>query len=194
VRLLLAAVIIAVLVVPGFAGENPNTRLALDFDPPNEVRRLDPALNATFHVYIVLDCFGEESGTFGVAFLFERTFGGFTLTQTPMLGGMDMGDVEDPTIGWVIVSGGNCREPDEHGIVVAGAVTYLYASPPGHIRLLPGPIDGNGALDCNNLVDWWCVASHAGVHQDPPPPDPWCVCGYVPVEDESWGSIKGLYR
>ena len=44
------------------AGQNPDVRIYLDFDPPNGVTRIDPEPYSLFDVYVVLDCFGAGGG------------------------------------------------------------------------------------------------------------------------------------
>ncbi len=196
-RLLIALLILA-LAAPVLADQNPNLAIflntAADGTGENEVC---PAVNETFDVYVCFDRFGDGGGMLGAAFMFVRTFAGFKLVQMNLLPGLDFGDVEID--GWAITAGANCQYPDVTGILVGGMCTYLYLGAPGTITIIPHPIDGNSAADCDNLLDFWCVASVAshgfegnfGVCM--PPPDGDCE-PIVAVEDATWGGIKALYR
>ena len=92
------------------------------------------------------------------------------------------------------MTAGECIYPDGNGMIIVGYVLYYYTGPPGHVRIAAAEIDGRTVLDCNNMVDTYCVAANAGIGADPPPGDPGCYCGTVPVENASWGTIKALYR
>ena len=202
-RLLIALLILA-LAAPALADQNPNLAIFLNDAPDgtgdNEVC---PAVNATFDVYVCFDRFGDGGGMLGAAFMFVRTFAGFKLVQMNLLPGLDFGDVEID--GWAITAGANCEFPDENGVLVGATVQYLYLGTPGTITVVPHPIDGNSAADCNNELDFWCVHSilsettpegdgvsgNFGVCADAPDGD----CEQLsPVEDATWGGIKALYR
>ena len=194
----LTALMIMAIAVPAFAVQNPDIRIYLDAtNPPTGVAEVHPELNEFFDVFVVLDCFGPNGGTRGVGLLFDRTFAGVKISQTNFLGGLSLGDVEDagPQGGWAIVAGVDCVYPDVNDLVVAGAVNYLYLGAPGTITVLPNPVSGREVLDCDDLADYFCVAAHFGVSMPPPDPEPDCDCEPPnPVEDATWGSIKGLYR
>jgi hypothetical protein len=195
-RLLIAMVIMA-FATTAFAGANPDVRIYLDADPNNHIHEIHPLPSETFDVYVCLDCFGENSGTRGTAFLLFRTFGGFKLAQTALLGGLDFGDAEvDP--GWTIAAGADCVYPDADGVVCVGVLTYLYTGPEGQLSILPHgqvePGTGREVLDCDFLSDYYCIHANLGVSMPPEPGDPDCECEPNPVEDSSWGGIKALYR
>ncbi len=193
-RLVLTVLLIALLAVSALAGQNPDIRLYLDFDPPNGVHRIDVPEDTVVFIYIVLDCFGLEGGLRAFTLCFERTFGASAHDELSFLGGLFMGDVEDPELGFVAAAGEDCVYPDENGMIVAGYVQYYYTGPPGHVRVVPTNLDPMLTTDCNIALDTYCVAANAGIGADPPPGHPGCYCGVVPVEDASWGTIKALYR
>ena len=195
-RKALPLILITVLVAgPAFAAQNPDIRIGLDADPPNAINRIDPAMNDFFDVYVVLDCFGDGGGTRGVGMVFTRTFAGVKILQTNLLGGLQLGDVEDagPFGGWAIVAGVDCVYPDANDMVVAGAVNYLYLGAPGTITVLPNPVAGREVLDCDDDPDYYCIYSHFGVGADAPDPEEGCICDNA-VEASTWGAIKSLYR
>jgi hypothetical protein len=192
---LLSLLLIALIAGAAFAAENPDIRIFLDADPPNLVHRVDPVASGTFDVYVVLDCFGNGSngGTRGTAFLLVRTFQGFKLSQTSQLGGLDFGDAEID--GWTIAAGADCVYPDADGIVIVGIINYLYLGVPGTLDLMPHPGTGRSVLDCDFAEDdEFCVFANFGVGVDPNPGEGECTCTPAPVEEETWGGIKGLYR
>lgn len=197
-KALLAVTMIAGLAVAAFGGTNPDIRIYLDAEPPYGVHEVQPDSGATFDVYVCLDCFGEGSGTRGTAFLLERTFTGFKLAQTSMLGGLDFGDAEtDP--GWTLAAGADCVYPDVNGIVVVGDVQYLYQGGPGTLDILPHglvePGTGREVLDCDFASDFYCIYANLGVGVAPNPGEADCICEPAsPVEAATWGSIKSLYR
>ena len=197
---LLVVLLIAALAVPALALENPLLAIFLSADDNTGdpvVNQVCPAPNGTFNVYVCFDRFGVGGGMLGAAFLFDRTFGGFKLIQSNLLPGLDFGDVEID--GWAITAGAVCQYPDPNGVLVAAMCQYLYLGQPGTITVLPHPIDSNSAADCLNELDFWCVASvlshghegNFGVCMDPPDGD--CE-PESPVETETWGGIKALYR
>ncbi len=192
---LIIAVAILALSVPAFAGQNPDIGMYLvtgsDGTGDNYIEPV-----STFNIYVCFDGFGPGGGMLGASFMFDRTFSGFKLAQTNLLGGLDFGDVE--TAGWAITSGADCAMP-VGGVVVAATVQYLYQGTPGTITVGPHPVDGMAVADCNNDLDFFCVHSIAaqgvsgnfGVFM--PAPDGTCE-PITPVEDSSWGAIKALYR
>jgi hypothetical protein len=198
-RLLIAVAILA-FAAAAYAGMNPDIRIYLDVDPPNVVNEIHPDASATFNVYVCLDCFGEGSGTRGTAFLLQRTFTGFKLSQTSLMGGLDFGDAEvDP--GWTIAAGADCVYPDPtSGAACIAVVQYLYLGGPGTLTLLPHglvqPGTGREALDCDFNSDYYCIYGNLGVSMPPEPGEPDCDCPEPgnPVEDSTWGAIKSLYR
>ena len=190
---LLICLLIGSLAVPALADQNPDIRIYLDADPNNKVHEIHPNASETFDVYVCLDCFGEGGGTRGTAFLFERSFNGFKLGQTSLLGGLDFGDVEAD--GWTLAAGADCIYPVDD-IVCVGFVNYLFLGPdPGFIMLLPHPGTGREVLDCDFLSDFYCIYANLGVSMPPPEGEPDCDCEPPnPVEDSTWGGIKSLYR
>jgi len=180
-RHLLIGLLALVFAVSAFAGENPDIRIYLDADPNNHIHEIHPDASVTFDVYVCLDCFGPGGGTRGTAFLLERTFQGFKLSQMALLGGLDFGDAE--VDGWTIAAGADCVYPDADGVVCVGVITYLYLGVPGTLDILPHPGTGNEVLDCNYDSDFYCVHANLGVSVPPNPGDPDCECEAPPNED-----------
>jgi len=189
------AIFLAVLLLAqaAVAGQNPDLRVHLDFNPPHGADRIDPEPGTFFDVYIVLDRFSAEGGCRVLPLAFERTFGGYVAGQTMLLPGLCLGDVEDPHIGWVCGTF-DCSYPDATGLVVFGYVTYCYTGPAGVIRIIRTEVDQGGAIDCDFNTDYYCIGGHAGVWMNAPDGEPECSFGSTSVEGSSWGLIKSLYR
>ena len=193
-KAIVVTLIIGLLALPAFADQNPDIAFGLDStDPPSQMNHLAEVPAASFNVYLVLSCFGEGGGTRGLGVLFERTFPGYKLGQTSLLGGLDMGDIEDD--GWSLVAGADCVYPAlGTDYVVAGYIEYLPTGP-GTIQILPHPVSGQQVLDCNDLMDYFCIYANFGIVTAPPAPDDECFfCEPSAVEDATWGAIKSLYR
>ena len=191
-RALLSLLLIAFVAVPVFAGQNPDIRIYLDVDPPTKIHEIHPGASESFDVYVCLDCFGTDGGTRGTAFLLVRTFAGFKLAQTSLLGGLDFGDAE--VDGWTLAAGADCLYPDENDVVCVGVLTYLYMGD-GTLDITPHPGTGREVLDCDFASDFYCVYANLGVSVPPNPGEDGCDCEPPqPVEDATWGGIKALYR
>jgi hypothetical protein len=197
----LVALMIVALAVPAFAGGNPDIRVWLDLDENGGgVHRIDGlGLFETFNVYIVLDCFGDGSGTRGLGFRFEKDadLNASATGITNLLGGQTLGSNPESADGVTLVAGTDCVYPDVNGIVVAGYVEYTYGMGAGYINMLGDhPVSGRQVLDCDyNDDDLYCIVAHVAVGEDPQPGEPDCECEPPsPVEDSTWGSIKALYK
>lgn len=165
---------ILVMAAQALAGQNPYVRIFLTADPADYVDEIDPVSSETFEVYVCLDCLDDAGGTRGTAFLLQRTFQGFKLSQTALLGGLDFGDAE--VDGWTIAAGADCVYPDENGIVAVGVMQYLYLGVPGTLDLLPHPGTGREVLDCDFDSDYYCVCENLGVNTPANPGEPDCLC------------------
>ncbi|MFH1689810.1 MAG: FlgD immunoglobulin-like domain containing protein [Candidatus Eisenbacteria bacterium] len=142
------------------AGQNPNVRLYIDFDPPNYVHELRaPAVGDTIRLYVVADSLGSDpgDGLWGAAFRVTRDFGGTYLGTVNLLdpATAPIGDPESVE-GIALASGGNCIEGS---VVPIAELTYLYGGTPGTISLLPHSSDGAVTADCNNDLDTWSLHS-----------------------------------
>ena len=192
-RYCIVMVVLVALAQTGFADENPNLRVYLDFDPPNRLAEIDPEAGDFFDVYIVADRLSPDGGLRCLVFGLERTFGGSVVSQTMLLPGLDFGDVEDPHIGWVCPLF-DCNYPDEMGLMVFGYVTYYYAGPAGVLRIIRTEVDQGIGVDCIFEVDYFCIGGNAGVGMSAPAGEAECFLGPTPVNAASWGAVKSLYR
>jgi hypothetical protein len=187
---MLVVVLVALLTIPAAAGQNPNIQIYLDVDPPNFVNEVYPDPSATFDVYVCVTCFGPDGGTRGTAFLLTRTFEGFKLSQTNLLGGLDFGDAEGD--GWTMAAGADCVYPDLAGVVCVGVIQYLYMAP-GTLDIGPHPGTGREVLDCDFQSDFYCIRGHLGVGAAANPGED-CDCPSSPVNEMTWGRLKAMYR
>ena len=157
------------LTAPARADDNRGLSIFLDADPAPGVgavvNEICPQPNEIVDVYVCFDSFGSfgaGGGILGASFLFDRTFLGIKMAQTNLLPGPDFGDVE--TTGWTVTAGADCQYADCAGELVVAKVTYLYLGGPGRINILPHPVEGATATDCENLLDAWCTASWLSHH------------------------------
>jgi hypothetical protein len=206
-RALITLMVLA-LAVPVFAGQNPHIRAFYTFDPAGYVHS-DPnaVTNTVVNGYLCFDCFDEFEdpippgvGLTGVSLVLDFLCGGFVAgaadvtifhpSAQTVIGGPD-----NTTSGWVIAAP-ECVEPGPDGIICVALVPWYYTGPPGDILILPNPVDGPATVDCNNDLDFFCVLSHGAIGQEVGTPgDENCDCEPPsPVEDSTWGAIKGLYR
>jgi hypothetical protein len=178
------------------AGQNPDVRAYIDMDPPNHVNRANPAASTIVDVYLCCDSFSVGGGLWGVSLVVDITAGGFVAgapdvtvfhpSAQTVIGGPD-----NLVNGWVIAAP-ECVFPDASNVVKVARIPFFYTGPAGDFDILASPIDGKAAVDCNNEIDIFCVATNGGLNQDPSVPgDVGCLSAVEPV---SWGSIKALYR
>jgi len=188
---MLMLILVSLISLPAAAGQNPDIQIYLDADPPNFVHEVSPGSSETFDVYVCLTCFGPGGGTRGTAFLLARTFQGFKLSQTSLMGGLDFGDAE--VDGWTLAAGADCLYPDAADVVCVGVIQYLYLGVPGTLDLQPHAGTGREVLDCEFLSDYYCIRGHLGVGV-PPNPGEECDCPTTAVEETTWSRLKAMYR
>jgi len=182
-RILIAALVLA-LAVPVMAGNNPDVRFYIDFDPPTYTHRVDPAAYTSVEAYVVAD---EIVGFTTVSFMLEVTPG---MTSPPAFtsllpGGLAIGTWDT---GITLASTDCMTEPP----VQIGKLDLFYLGTPGDVLIVDHPEYPRWVVDCQEpgVVDYYCVLSHGGVGKDPLEGD----CGASPVQDSSWSNIKALYR
>lgn len=195
-RRFLMIVMIAALAAPAFAGENPQARAFISFDPDcvtgPYVHRTE-TISGLVDCYLVVDClqgavrsvslYWQTSG-FGMAFAADYSVF-HPEAQSPV------GAPDNATQGWLIASP-DPVEPNSCDIVVIVKQPY-FVSGAGTITIQPSPVDGKMIVDSNFDADVYCVLAHGGLGMDPPAGDDPCECD-TPVESGSWGAIKSLYR
>jgi len=189
---LLTAGLLLLFACSAHAGGNPNVRAYIDFDPPNYVHAISPALYATVEAYLCLD--NVEEGVTSISFTMQRPdeacpgvfIGGNWQDFFPSGGVIPM----NPWPWGVTVYSTECLTSDP---LVVGVVTTFYLGGSCCLEILDHPEYPRWVCDCSDPadVDQYCVLAHGSVGgADCPPGD----CDPVPVEGSTWGTIKALYR
>jgi hypothetical protein len=193
VRSVLLVVLITAMATCANAGQNPNVRAYLDFDPPNYVHDIQPELYTTIDLYLCLN--NGEAGVTSLSFRLsdftEEYPGVFALPGWgEILWPSDL-PICGPFMGMTIAAH-ECMQ----GVAdnPAYRLSLFYLGGECCIRLLDHPDYPRWVVDCGEPygeVDQYCVLAHASVGGAECPDGD---CASVPVEGTTWGSIKGLYR
>jgi len=193
-RTALVLIMVAAMAAPTLAGDSPEVRLYIDFDPPNYQYRFDTTVPyETVHAFLMSDCI--PGGSTGVSCEVSITPGLSIMSSYALRAGM----LED-TPGALITSGGvtlagTCSLDDPQWLA---DITLLVASAAttGEITITNSSVYPREHTDCHQpfaTVDMYCVLSHGGVNMDPTASGEDCPCN-SPVEESSWGTIKAMYR
>jgi len=191
-RLLIIALVVLLSCI-AHAGGNPDVRAYIDFDPPNYVHELAPAPYSMVYAYLCLDHLDngmtavsfrttdlvqECPGVFGTQSYMTLLPGGIPFTITPWippgttLSSTECMGVSDP-------------------VVVVGYVQAFYLGGSCCYELRDHLDYPRWVVDCEDGVDFYCVHMHGSIGGYPCPDGD---CAPVPVECETWGTIKSLYR
>ena len=189
---ILAFLLVALLVTPVFAGENPGVRLFMTADSEDYVDYIDvPGTTQPVPFYLVADCL--ETGATAVAMTLTNTVPGWqggAFTYLP--GALTIGGVNDPagfSLAWA-----DCEYPDPiTGFLVIGTFPWCCTGP-GTWVITPHPTETRKLTDCDKVADQYCVYQNVGVGVTAPAGDEGCECEVSPVEDSTWGTIKSLYK
>jgi hypothetical protein len=184
------AIALLVLLVAGTAVANPVTAnwLYIDFDPPNMVHEVYPATYSTVEAYLV---FGNpeppDVGVTTFSVMLELTPGmaaGASFTNL-LPGGLAIGTWDTG----ITMASTDCLT--EFPLQI-GILSFIYLGVPGDVTILDHPDYPNWVVDCQEPgeVFYSCEFWHGGVGKQGEMGE----CGYVPVEDMSWGAIKSFYR
>jgi hypothetical protein len=183
-RTLAALLLIGLLAAPALAGDNPNVRAYIDFDPPNYVHCYQPMPYETFNAYFMLDCI--PGGIAAVSFLLSDVMaecpGSFA---PPTFVNLLPGDI---MIGNPFVPPGAtiastmCMYDDP---LIVGYVSLFYLGVGDCcIQVMDHWDFPRWVVDCQDpsQVDYYCVLSHGEICQLGcpcgicPPGDPDCDC------------------
>jgi hypothetical protein len=171
------------------AGQNPDAFAYVDFDPPYGVQRVDPEPYEYVTAYFMLGCVPGGFRNVSVALYVTPETSANTVYENVLPAPLSIGDFEEGvTIGSSLCVG--------DGPVAFAAAHIIYTGTPGDVMILDHPQWPRWVVDCTEpipLVDYYCLLSNGGIGKDPIPTGETCGCP-TPVEDESWGSIKALYR
>jgi hypothetical protein len=174
-----------------YAGGNPGIRAYFDFDPPTYAHAAYPAAYTTVNAYLCVDNVQQGITTF--SFRMDDPVDAnpgvlATASWTQLLPG---GLV--PMYPWpygLTVASTECNESDP---TVIGVVSCFYLGGEACLEILDHPDYPRWVVDCSEPgeIDTYCVLAHGSVGGGSCPDGD---CPSVPVESESWGTIKSLYR
>jgi hypothetical protein len=188
VKIATALGILALLATTALAGDNPNCKVFVDFDPPHKVHRIDPVPYTTVDAYFGVTGVSRFVGlSVRVAVdhgaLLTVAYNAFCPGGIPII-------IDDPEEGMVF-SCPDCIDGPEYYFLI---MNFLYVGGDGDIIIADHPLYPREVYDCQSPpgVDYYCVWRHGGVWKAPEPGDP--DCEPTAVENESWGTLKALYR
>ena len=186
----LALTVLTLLIAcAAFAGGNPGVATYIDFDPPNRLHYVTPALYTAVVAYI---CFGDlPMGLAGCSFRVTDVG-----VECPGVFAPDPGFTNllpgDLAIGnyltGITLASTECMPgPD----VCVAYVSLFYLGGECCVEVLDHPDYPRWVLDCNDpaQVDFYGILAGGGGAVNTASP-----CPTVPVEESTWGSVKALYR
>ena len=194
-RTVIAAVAILAGVLCAAAGENPDVRLYVSFDPVEYVPSIQPEFLETYTVYVMLDCLGTELSEGGIENIY------FRLDTTGNL--LSLGSLT-----WLVPADIPITWPELDGDIFLPMTECFNDVPCPLVSASSIWVGGSGCIvindhnelprhvcDCNWDLDYYCVYGHGSVAGgECPPGDPDCDCAATPTDDSSWGRVKALYR
>jgi hypothetical protein len=187
------------------AGYNPHVRAFISFAPAAP----DPYVFTTawagekvYNSYLCIDCFGlgypaDKIGARVVSLQWVTAWSDpsyppdviaavYYPVGSQVIGGPDQ---ENWVIAWT-----DCEPPNAAGIIKVLKQGY-YCYQPMTITLQGNTVDGKMVVDCDFGADQFCVLGNGGIGMDAPAGDGTCdTCIDTPVQEETWGAIKALYR
>jgi hypothetical protein len=184
------ALALCVLLVAGVASANPiiGEQVYIDFDPPNLEYATYPTVGAVVDAYVMLDLEMSPAGGF--------TEVAFALAPTPGLGsGYTFSNLlPGATVEGDWVTGVRLIAPDcvTTFITPVARLSFVYEGTPGDVLIEVHPEYPRMFIDCADPGAIWiyCARYHGGVGK----PAIYGDCGGSPVQDATWGAIKGHYR
>ena len=193
-RVVLVALVVLLVAAPAMAGQNPNARVFMSFAPdcPDPyVHTMAFGAAGIYDSYVMVDCFGEGGGIRTLAFSMTTSGLMAFASDYTVFDATAQGTGGPDTDGW-LVGASVCVYPNECGVVTVVKQPF-FMSGTGTMALGGSLVDGKMIVDCNFAADVFCVLSNGAIGDTPPAGDLDCICD-VPVEEQSWGSIKALYR
>ena len=203
-RYVLIAIAVAAFCVPAFAqdGGNNTAKVFVTFTTPTPdngsvVNRVDPTQYTAFSAYFGITDLGD--GMKSISFRASVTPG---VSSTPAFVNLLPGDL---AIGnWetgVTLASTECMNTDSHpgreyiDPVIFARLDLFYLGGVGDVTILDDPEYPRWVVDCTDPPDYnfFCIWTHGGVGKDAEPGDAECEAN-TPVESQTWGAIKALYR
>ena len=190
-RLLVAGLVI-MLTCTAHAGGNPDIRIYIDFDPPNYVHEIAPEPYTSFDAYVCLDQVDEGVTCVALGLTDLREEHASVIgadSWTALFPG-------DLAINWPWCAMNPCSTEcmtDDEGPVLIGYATYFYLGGSACLEILNHIDYPRWVVDCSTPaeVDYYCVLAHGSINGGECPDGD---CSPVPVQSETWGTIKSLYR
>jgi hypothetical protein len=207
-RNVLIALIVLALAVTAFAGQNPNVAIYL-YTTSSGIGGTNwtasPSGGGVKSVYVCFDHFGVGGGMYGASWRFIEVPGPDYMSSTNQFAGVGGLTIGDPgsAAGIAMTVGPAAVYPNVNGIIILGRIRYTVEGDPpggGSITVVPHATDGRAVADAQNQLDYWCVHSVAynglsgNFGWDAPPTIDGNCTQPSPVQNETWGSIKALYR
>jgi len=188
---LLTTVLVVLFASAAYAGGNPDVRAYFDFDPPNYVHAAQPAPYTSVDVYLCIDHLGEGVTSVSLSMVDPAESCPSVIIAASWTDLFPGGLV--PNFPWPYghtVFSSECITSDP---ALVGRVSFFYLGGSCCLEILDHPDYPRWVVDCSEPgeIDAYCVLAHASIGgADCPAGD----CESVPVESETWGTIKSLYR
>ncbi len=182
-RTLLAVLMIVAIAVPAFAGGNPNINLYVTFDQAGQVSRLDPTPYTLGNAYVCATVIGDGFTTLSFATGVGAGVSISTSWASNLPGGLAIGAFDTG----ITLASTECMTDE---IVLIATGSFVWTGTAGEITIIDHPDWPREVVDCVGDTDDYCLLSNGGVFMDPTPTGE-CIS---PVEENSWGGIKALYR
>ncbi len=193
-RALMTLCVILLASFVAVAGQNPNVRLYVSFDPVEYVPSIQPEFLETYTAYVMLDCLGTETSEGGIEniyFRLDSTGGLLPLNSLIWHVPADIPITWPELDGDIFLPMTECFSDVPCPLVSASSI---WVGGSGCIVINDHNELPRHVVDCNWETDYYCVISHGSVAGgECPPGDPGCECSATPVESSSWGRVKALY-
>ncbi len=144
--------------------------VSVDFDPPNGVRRADPALYTSFDAYVVLTGANPANLPGGLRTITLRLAVSEGTSSTPRFESLLPSKLVIG--GWrdgLMMASAPCEADDA---IVLGVLHLFYLGKPGVVEVRDHPDYPRWIVDCEDVDHRYVVGSIGGIHRDPPPVEP----------------------
>ncbi len=188
--------IVAMLTTAGVAGMNPDCKIFVTFDGAatdyadvETGRRDDPTPYVALTGYLGMCDYASWTT---ISLMASEGVGMSVLTTYASLlpGGLTIGAWDTG----ITLASTDAIEPAVEGpFYFFASVTLIPTGTPGEVTILDHPVYPREVVDSVGDTDEYCLWQNGGLFMDPTPIDVSCFAN-TPVELETWGSIKALYR
>ncbi len=189
--------LVAMLAGSSLAGLNPDCKIFVTFDgmaadyaAVEAGARTDPAAYTAGTAYIGL-CDYNSWTTISLKVEIDAGVSSPPAFTSHLPGGLAIGDW---TTGGITLSSTEPISYDDEGpFFMFGSASLFYLGVAGEFKIVDHDDYPRWVVDTGDTVDFYCTWQNGGVLMDPTPVEVSCFAD-VPVEVETWGSIKALYR